>query len=285
MVLLDQQRVDQLAQQPAGARVDAAHDAEVEEDDLAVVIDIEVARVQVAVEQPMAQPALEDTEQQCFDQFGAVEAALADLGDIVDTHAGDSFHRQDALAGQIPVHLRHPDVAAQRGGMHVGHPRVHRLGLEAKVQFFGEVVGEVGHHVLCGEPPPHLGQLHELRTALEDLEIGGHSATDAGPLDLDHDLFTGVQGRVVRLRDRRRGERLLVERLEQVGRVVTEFFLEQPVYGLGIGGRHPVQQTAELAAQRFAEGPWARRDDLSELDIGGAEIGERLRDLLDDLLL
>ena len=54
---------------------------------------------------------------------------------------------------------------------------------------------------------------------------------------------------------------------------------------VGVGGRHPVEQAAELAAQRFAERARAGRDDLAELDVGGAEVGERLRDLPDDLLL
>ena len=87
VVLLDQQRVHQFAQQPARARVDAAHDAEVEEHDLAVGVDVEVARVQVAVEQAVPQPALEDAEQQRLHQFGAVEAGLADGGDVVDADA------------------------------------------------------------------------------------------------------------------------------------------------------------------------------------------------------
>ena len=91
------------------------------------------------------------------------------------------------------------------------HPGVHRLRLEPEVEFLGEVVGEVGDDVLRGEPLPELGQLDQLRAALEDLQIGGHAAADAGPLDLDHDLLAGVQRRVVHLRDRRRGERLLVE--------------------------------------------------------------------------
>ena len=77
MVLLDQQRINQLAQQPPGTRVDAAHDAEVEEHDLAVVVDVEVACVQVAVEQTVPQPALEQAEQQGLDQLCAVEAGLA----------------------------------------------------------------------------------------------------------------------------------------------------------------------------------------------------------------
>ena len=211
MVLLDQQRVHQLAQQPARARVDAAHDAEVEEHDLAVGVDVQVAGVQVAVEQAVPQPALEHAEQQRLDQLGAVEAGLADRGGVVDADAVHPLHRQHPLAGVVPVHLRHPDVLAERRGVHVRHPGVHRLGLEPEVELLGEVVGEVGDDVLGGQPPAQLGQLDELRAALEDLQVGGDAAADAGPLDLDDDLLAAVQGRVVHLRDRGRREGLVLE--------------------------------------------------------------------------
>ena len=57
--------------------------------------------------------------------------------------------------------------------------------------------------------------------------------------------------------------------------------LEQLVHLVGVGGRHRVEQAAELPGQRFAERARAGRDDLAELDVGGAQVGERLRDLLD----
>ena len=53
---------------------------------------------------------------------------------------------------------------------------------------------------------------------------------------------------------------------------------------LSAGGT-AVEQAAELPAHLFAERARAGRDDLAELDVGGPEIGERLRDLPDDLLL
>ena len=148
MVLLDQQRVDQLAQQPAGARVDAAHDAEIQEDDAAGVVDQQVAGVQVAVEQAVPQAALEGGEQQRLDQLGAVEALAPDGFDVVDADAVDALHGEYPLAGELPVHLRHRDVAAQRRAVQAGHPGLHGLRLDAEVQLLGEVVGEVGHHVL-----------------------------------------------------------------------------------------------------------------------------------------
>ena len=161
-------------------------------------------------------------EQQRLDQLGAVEAGLADGGDVVDADAADALHRQHPLAGEVPVHLRHPDVLAQRRGVQVRHPRVHRLRLQPEVELLGEVVGEVGDDVLRGQPAAQLGQLDDLREALEDLQIGGDPAADARPLDLDDDLLAAVQGGVVHLRDRRRRERLLVEGLEQLGGLVAE---------------------------------------------------------------
>jgi hypothetical protein len=104
-------------------------------------------------------------------------------------------------------------------------------------------------------------------------------------LDLDDDLFTAVQGRVVHLRDRCRSERLVLEGLEEVAWLVAELLLEQLVHFVFVGRRDRVEQAAELAGHRFAECARAGRDDLAELDVRRPEIGERLRDLLEDLLL
>ena len=285
MVLLHQQRVHQFAQQPAGARIDAAHDAEVEEHDAALIVDIQVAGVQVAVEQAVPQAALEEAEQQGLDQLGAVESGLADGGDVIDADALHPLHRQHLLGGVVPVHLRHPDVFAQWRRVQVRDPGVHRLRLEAEVQLLGQVVAEVGDHVLGGQPAAQLGQLHGLGEALEDLQIGGHPAADARPLDLDHDLLAAVQGGVVHLGDRRRRERLLVEAGEQLRRIAAELLGEQLVHLACVCRRHPVEQAAEFPGQLFAEGARAGRDDLPEFDVGGAQVGEGLRELPDDLLL
>ena len=164
-------------------------------------------------------------------------------------------------------------------------PRLHGLRLQAEVELFGEIVGEVGDDVLGRQPAAQLGQLDGLREALEDLQVGGDAAADARPLDLDDDLFAGVQRRVVHLRDGGRRERRLLPLGEQLGGVPAEVLDEELVDLLGVGGRHPVQQAAELARQRLAERSGARRDDLPELDVGGTEVGEGVRQLLDHLLL
>ncbi len=94
-------------------------------------------------------------------------------------------------------------------------PGVHRLRLEPEVQLLGQIVGEVGDHVLRGQPPAQLGQFDGLGEPLQDLQVGGHPAPDARSLNLDDDLLAGVQGGVMHLGDRRRGERLFLELGEQ----------------------------------------------------------------------
>ncbi|AFE15618.1 hypothetical protein MRGA327_04055 [Mycobacterium tuberculosis RGTB327] len=167
----------------------------------------------------------------------------------------------------------------------MGDPGLHGLRLEAKVQLLGQVVGEVGDHVLCREPPAQLGQFDGLREALEDLQVGGNAAADARPLDLDHHLLAAAQGRVVHLGDGRRRERLFLEGGEQPGRLVAEFLDEELVHLVGFCGRHPVEQAAEFPRQRLTECSRAGRDDLAELHVCRSQIGEGLRELLDHLLL
>ena len=241
--------------------------------------------MQVAVEQTVPQAALECREQQRLDQLGAVEPLFADGGDVVDAHAVHALHGEHPLAGEVPVHLGDFDVLAERRAVQAADPVLHGLRLEAEVELLGEVVGEVGDDVLRGQSAAELGELDDLREALQDLQVGGDPAADARALDLHDDVLAAVQGREVDLGDRRRGERFLVEVLEQLGGVVAELLLEQPVYGLGVGGRYGVEQGAELTGQRFAECAGAGRDDLAEFDVGGTQVGEGLRDLLDDLHL
>ena len=57
------------------------------------------------------------------------------------------------------------------------------------------------------------------------------------------------------------------------------------MYGVWVSGRHPVEEAAKLPGHRLAEGARAGSDDLAELDVRRAQVGEGLRDLSDDLLL
>jgi hypothetical protein len=89
----------------------------------------------------------------------------------------------------------------------------------------------------------------------------------------------------VHLGDGGRGERLLLEAGEQLRRLAAQFLLEQLVHFLGVGRGHRVEQAAELAGHLLAERARAGGDDLAELDVGGSEVGEGLRNLLQHLVL
>jgi len=125
--------------------------------------------------------------------------------------------------------------------MQMGDPRVHRLRLEPEVQLLCQVAGEVGDDVLGRQPAAQLGQLHGLGETFEDLQVGGHAATDARSLDFDDDLLARLQGCVVHLGDRRRRERLVVEAGEQLRRVGAEVVGEQLVHCVLVRRRHAVE--------------------------------------------
>ena len=73
--------------------------------------------------------------------------------------------------------------------------------------------------------------------------------------------------------------KVLLEGGEQVSWIAAQLFLRL-VHFLGVGGRDGVEQAAELRDSGSPERARARRDDLSELDAGGAQVGEGLGDLL-----
>ena len=287
VVLLDQQRVDQFAQQPAGARVDAAHDAEVQEHDSALVVDEQVAGVQVAVEQAVPQAALEGREQQRLDQLGAVESLLADRRrrrrcaprDTRSMVSTRSLVNSQCTCGTRMLRPSgepcRPDTQAS-----IDCASMRKSSSSARLSAKSATTS-------CADSRrPSLASSTDLREALEDLQVGGDPAADARPLDLDDDLLAGVQGGEVHLGDRRRGERLLLERGEQVGRVGAEFLLEQLVH---LARCRPAARRRAGCGTRGTvcspNAPGARGDDLAELDVGGAQVGEGLRNLPDDLVL
>ena len=73
-----------------------------------------------------------------------------------------------------------------------------------------------------------------------------HEPRDLRPLHLDHDLLARAQPRRVHLRDRRRGEALLVEAREHLLERPAELLLDDRAHDRERLGRHAVAQAAEL---------------------------------------
>ncbi|CPY85780.1 Uncharacterised protein [Mycobacteroides abscessus] len=86
------------------------------------------------------------------------------------------------------------------------------------------------------------------------------------------------------LGDRGGRERFGVEGGEQLFRFGSQLGDDELTDRCGVRGWDAIQQPTELPRQRLTEGTRAGGDDLTELDVGGPQIGEGLRELGDELL-
>ncbi len=129
-----------------------------------------------------------------------------------------------------------------------------------------------GHHA----EQPHLvdAGFQQLGAEVEQVQVGAHRALDIRPLHLDHHLVALQRAGAVRLPDRCGAQRLGLE--------VREVLLERCAQrGLDLGARDVEGQARRIVLQRFERaGPLGRqqvpprRQDLAELDEGGAQRGQ-----------
>ena len=140
-----------------------------------------------------------------------------------------------------------------------------QLAPQAAVELPGDGHRRVGHQE--GEAP--LGQLREV---LEDVEVGLHDLLDPRPSDLEGHFPAVGQGGEVDLRDRRRGDRLRVDRGEDLQRRPA-VFLGQDRLGLGIGeGPDVVSEAGQLGGVRLRQEVGAGAEHLAELHEGRPEV-------------
>src|SRR5262249_3171935 len=102
-------------------------------------------------------------------------------------------------------------------------------------------------------------------------DVTAYETRDPGALHLDHHLLAARQARGVHLRDRRGGDRLLVEPGEGALERRTEIFLDDPPDEPEGLRRDLVAAPLELVDQLGREEALARRHDLAELDVRGAQ--------------
>jgi len=110
----------------------------------------------------------------------------------------------------------------------------------------------------------------------EGADVSAHQRRDLGPLNLDHDRFAGDELSPVDLGDRRRRDGFPVETGEDLLERATEVRLDDGPDRRERLGRDLVAELLELRHQLVGEQALERRDDLTELDVRGAEPLERL---------
>ena len=118
--------------------------------------------------------------------------------------------------------------------------------------------------------------LQELRRLVEEPEVGLDLPRGFRALDLDRDLLTVREHRSVHLADRRRGERLLVELDECPFQGQTELGFDGSAGLLERKRSDLVLQPAELDHDVGRDDVGSGRQQLAELDKGGAELVEHL---------
>ena len=191
----------------------------------------------------------------------------------VSWNPSDALHGEHAAAHEVVVDDGHAGVGDLLVDEDPPHP-LHVVGLEAEVHLLVERAGEV-----LGEGT---GRAHRrLRDALEDLahqqqraELVAHLLVEPGTLHLDDHLGAVEQRGAVDLADGCGGEWLLLEGGERRAERSAEVLLDDRSGGGAGEGRHSVAQRRELRGPVRGEEPGARRDHLTHLHEGRAELDE-----------
>ncbi len=108
----------------------------------------------------------------------------------------------------------------------------------------------------------------------QDLEVGADPLFEARPPHLHRDFLAREEPGAVYLRDRRRGDRHVVELGEEFRDRTSERALDLVARRLGAERRHRVLQFAQLDDEAHRDQVGPRREDLAELHEGGAQLFE-----------
>ncbi len=249
-------------------RVEPAHSAEVDEPERAVAQDEHVPWMRVGVEEAVPEHLVEHRAKQPLGEKPAIGSPLSGLLGIGDGHPFEPLLDEEPVGAEIAVELRDSDVA-RRTDEH--RHLLHRRRLALEVELGEEAPRELVEHLTranaLAEAGPLLGDFGDER---QRREVAVHHVRDVGPLDLHDDRLARLKLGGVGLTDRRGGERLPVEAVEDLlGGGVELRFEDGPHSIRWLRGR-PVLQQRELVAHLGREQIDSRRRDLTELHVDAA---------------
>ena len=189
----------------------------------------------------------------------------------VDPGALDVLQHQHPPPHQVGHDLRHHHL---RLGGEVPLQRGRVAGLLAEVQLVGDPLGELAHDrgdradLMAGKE-----QVQEEEDPERDVEVAADHLLDAGPQHLHHDLAPPVR-RAMDLAQRRGGERLGIEPVEDAAGLVAQLAADHRLRHARRQRRHLVGQGADGGEIGLGQDVGPRGEDLRQLDEGGAEIGD-----------
>ena len=216
-IAVHEKRRKAVADDVPGAVIEVADDTEVQEDQLAVGVDHQVAGMNIAMEEPVLQSRLHPGTHPPLQQLREVEPCGPQAVGVIDAVAVDPLHGEDTRGGVSPLNLRHPNPAVGPKGREVLGEALHRLSLENEV----ELVREGGLEILddrdrVGHATLRRGPLERPSRKGEDLQVGGKTNANARPLHLDDHVAAVAQRCRMHLRQRRRCQRFVVEGRERL---------------------------------------------------------------------
>jgi hypothetical protein len=273
-----EERQQHLAEMLARPVVDPTHDAEVDSGYAAVVAHEQIAGVQIAMEEAVAEHLIEERLCCLCEHPVRVVPGSDDRVSFVDPDTADALRREHALAGAHPVHDRDVKAGVAR---EVFRKLRRRRCLEAEIHLAPDGVGE------------YRDRLDETQTAQrrymhfdafadpeEQVEVAVERRFDAGPQHLDRDLPSLRVHGEVHLRDRGGGDRLLVEAVEQLFQWPAELVLDSRSNVVEREGRQAILQLRQVGCDLLAEQVGPARQSLTQLDERRAGVLERAGELL-----
>ena len=183
--------------------------AEVEQRDVAVVGEEDIARMRVGVEQAVDQHLLQIGAKQLLGERGAFDLESRKRADRRDLAAFHVIHRQHAPGAVIRHGLRHVDQCELLQVRPDGD-EIARFALVIKLVF--QRNAKLLEHVEQPVAPAELRvRVDEVGDLCQHFEVVRDLPRDVGPLDLDDDATPVTQRGAVHLPERRRGDRIPLE--------------------------------------------------------------------------
>ena len=261
------------AQEGLALRVgEPSRDPEVEQRGAAVGHHEEVAAVEITVEHAVDERALHEGDHPRADDRRGVDARGLDARHVVELEAAQAFHDEHPPGHELGMGTRDHVAALAEVGQHLGHVE-HVGALEAEVELLAdglrEQLDECGR---VGQRRDGNASDEERREPRHGAQVAAHQSLHGGSLHLHDHRLARAQARRVHLGDRRGGERLTVEPVEDVLERAAEVGLDHLTHDLERLGRYVIAQELELRNQLFRKHALTARDDLAELDVGGPEV-------------
>ena len=247
--------------------VHARRNAVVEQRDLALGHDEQVAAVQVAVEDAEDHRPFEERNDQRLQHRRGVDARGLHGVDVLVGEAGEPLHHQHPLGHQLGVRARHDDDALPRLGEHASDIE-HVLGLEAEVELLDDGLGEQLHQRRrVGQRRDRNASNEMRRDPRHRPDVLAHRLGDPRPLHLDHNVLTRAQRRGVHLRDRGGRQTLAVEGSEHAVERAAQVLFDRLADHVERLRLDLIAQLLEFVDQLVGEQAFAGRQDLPQLDV------------------